>query len=416
MLAIGVFLVALVVAGVLVLGDDDDSGEFALSDATATATTGGLGNVAVTTTPASTSETTSSPTATMGEPAETPRTFPTLTPAPTSTPVPEDVEPTAIPDPENAEPTATPDTNPADDEAVEPEEEVEPTEPVEEAPPPVEEPLTGEFGFLPPPQLPSGGAGQSLTLDYQLGTSLELVPTTGTVYLAEWPSYTADEVETMAADLGIEGDVIEQGAGVFSVEDDVSSLFVSPTVIEYSSASVASQGGVPSDDVAVDAAWSWFSAAGIGGIAAGSGEVIAREEDSGLTVVALRPEYPAPNLAPTPAARIKVSADGVVEEAHVEWPADIVGSEYGLTPALDLWEALRNGQAFISADLSESGSGSGTVTITDISIAYTVSGSPYDAQYIVPLVVFGGTATINGSSVYVSAYVPAVYHQGNPLG
>jgi hypothetical protein len=45
-----------------------------------------------------------------------------------------------------------------------------------------------------------------------------------------------------------------------------------------------------------------------------------------------------------------------------------------------------------------------------------VSGSPYDAQYIVPLVVFGGTATINGSTVYVSAYVPAVYHQGNPLG
>ncbi|CAN5593258.1 MAG: hypothetical protein H0V47_08785 [Chloroflexia bacterium] len=414
MLAIGVFFVALVVAGVLVLGDDDDSGEFALSDATATATTGDVGNALVTTTPTSLSDPGVSPTLTTGVPAVTPRTFPTLTPAPTSTPDPAIDEPTSIPDPENVEPTATANNAPDDDATLEPEDD--PAEPVEEAPPPVEEPLTGEFGFLPPPQLPSGGTGQSLTLNYQLGTSLELVPTTGTVYLAEWPSYTTDEVATMAANLGIDGDVVEQGAGVFSVSDDDSSLFVSSTIIEYGAASAGGEDTVPSADVAVDAAWSWFSATGIGGIAAGSAEVIAREEDSGLAVVALWPEYPVPNLAPTPGARIKVSAGGVVEEAHVEWPVNLVGSEYGMTPALDLWEALRNGQAFVSADLSESGPGSGTVTITDISIAYTVSGSPYDAQYIVPLVVFGGTATINGSSVYVSAYVPAVYHQGNPLG
>ena len=116
------------------------------------------------------------------------------------------------------------------------------------------------------------------------------------------------------------------------------------------------------------------------------------------------------------AARIKVAADGTVEEARVDWPADLIGSDYGLIPAIDLWETLRNGQAFVAADISESGGGSGTVTVTDISIAYTVSGSPWEAQYVVPLVVFGGTATINGTSVYVSAYVPAVYHQGNPLG
>lgn len=404
LLAVVVFVLALIIAGVLVLGGDDGGDDFAVGGSTPTSESSGIVGDATSTPPAVSIDPTVSPTSEASSP--TPRVFPTLTPAPTSTP---------DPDAEVEEPTATSET----EEDVDGTDETPAAEPtvVDEIPPtPAEEPLAGDFGFLPPPQLPSGGAGQSLSLDYQLGASLETVPTTATVYQIEWQTYTEDEAATMAANLGIDGEVVSQGEGVFSIEDAESSLFVSPTVIEYSAVASGSGAGVPSDDVAIEAAWTWFSAAGISGITAGSADVVATEEGSGLSVVALWPENPSPNLAPTPSATIKVSGNGVVEEARVVWPSDLIGSDYGLRSALAMWEDVRNGNSFVSADLAEAGSGSGTVTITDISVAYTVSGNPYDEQYIVPLVVFGGTAEINGVSVYVSAYVPAVYHQGNPLG
>lgn len=412
-LGIGVFFLALIVAGVLVLGGDDDGdgSEFALGTGTPTAEAQqDTANPQPDSTPTAEQAAQSSPTASESSP--TPRVFPTLTPSATLPPDEEAVDATATPLPDD-EPVDEP-TEVIDETEVDPTDV--PEEPVEIPPTPVEEPFVGEFGFLAPPQLPSGGAGQSLELDYQLGTSLELVPTSATVYQVEWPAYSEDEVATMAANLGVDGSVTSGGDGVFTVDGSASTLFVAPTIIEYSAVSSGAGAELPSAGVAVDAAWSWFSALGIGGVPAGDASVVAVEEAAGLSVVAITPSYPAPNLSPTPSARIKVSASGTVEEARVVWPWSLTESEYGLRPALALWEDLRAGHAFVSADLSESGGGYGSMTITDISLSYTVAGSPWESQYIVPLVVFGGTATVNGVEVWVSAYVPAVYHQANALG
>lgn len=415
-LGVGVFLIALVIAGVLVLGGDDDNGdEFGVASQGATATATSSSSLLPTGTaesdePAATAtgEPATFPTLAPGSP--TPRTFPTLTPEPTATEDPDvALAPTEATDDEDESEVDEPaDEEPVDEEPVEPEN--------DEEVPPAEEPVAGDFGYLPAPQLPSGGAGQSLDLDFQLATSLELVPLSGTVYQLEWPVYSEADVETMAATLGLDGEVETQGDGVFSVSGSEASLFVAPTIIEYGAYSAGSGGPLPSADVAIDAAWSWFAALGVDGVSIGEGSVIAVEENAGLSIVALTPGSPAPNLAPTPSARVKVSAGGVVEEATIVWPSALYGSDYGLRPALDIWDDLRNGNAFVSADLSESGGGTGTMSVTDISIAYTVAGSSWDTQYAVPLVVFGGTATINGVDVYVSAYVPAVYHQENPLG
>ena len=415
-LGVGVFLIALVIAGVLVLGgdnDDGEAGEFGATGQTASPTTTASTDLQPTETPDSddptaTSEPATFPTMASGSP--TPRTFPTLTPEPTATEDPDAaLEPTEpVDEREDSETEEPVDEDPADDDVDEPD--------TDEEVPPAEDPVAGDFGFLPAPQLPSGGAGQSLSLDYQLATSLELVPLTGTVYQVEWPAYSETDVETMAATLGLDGVVDSQGDGVFSVSGSEASLFVSPTIIEYGAYSAGSGGPLPSSDVAIDAAWSWFAALGVNGVEIGEGNVVAVEEDAGLSIVALTPANPAPNLAPTPSARIKVSAEGVVEEATIVWPSALYGSDYGLRPALDIWEDLRSGNAFVSADVSESGGGSGTMSVTDISIAYTVAGSPWDAQYVVPLVVFGGYANVNGVDVYVSAYVPAIHHQENPLG
>jgi len=416
-LGIGVFILAIIVAGVLVLGDNDENDDFALIGSTPepqsqTPTTALETPLSIPSPPALPTEAGSTPGT--GEGSPTPRTFPTLTPAPTSTPDPDLTAPT-----EPAEGSGeADDPDPSDDGdsgSVEPPP-AEPTVPDEQAPPPVQEPVAGDFGFLPAPQLPSGGAGQALVLDYQLATSLEFIPVSATVYEIAWPTYGPADVERMAANIGLDGEVVSQGDGVFNVQGSEASLFVAPTIIEYGAYSAGSGGPLPSSEVAVDAAWSWFASLGVDGVSPGNGRVIAVEEAAGLSIVALTPGTPAPNLAPTPSARIKVSAGGVVEEATIVWPADLYGSDYGLRSGLDLWEDLRNGLAFVSADLSESGGGSATMNVTDISIEYTVAGSPWNRQFIVPLVVFGGTANVNGVSVYVSAYVPAIYHQENPLG
>jgi hypothetical protein len=416
-LGIGVFLLAIVIAGVLVLNDDDDSDDFALAGSTPTplfqTPTSLTGTPPATPPPPEVATADpSTPTDTGSNP--TPRTFPTLTPDPTSTQDPDSSASTEQPDTDDqAESTETGDET--DTGSSDPPDE-EPTVPGEEPPPPVEEPVAGDFGFLPAPQLPSGGAGQSLVLEYQLATSLELVPLTATVYEIAWPSYSMADVERMAANIGVDGEVISQGDGVFNVQGSEASLFVAPTIIEYGAYAAGSGGPLPSSDVAVDAAWSWFASLGVDGVAPGNGRVIAVEEVAGLSIVALTPGSPAPNLAPTPSARVKVSAGGIVEEATIVWPAALYGSDYGLRSGIDVWEDLRNGLAFVSADLSQSGGGSATMNVTDISIEYTIAGSPWDRQFIVPLVVFGGTADVNGVSVYVSAYVPAIYHQENPLG
>jgi hypothetical protein len=409
-LAVGVFILAILIAGVLVLGGNNDQEEFGLASNTPTPATAAQATPEIGEQSTATPQPGAQASPTAAESGATPRIFPTLTPSATA---PADQVVDDEPTPTAADSGAAPTDDPADDDPPA----IEPTSvPAEDPPAPVSEPVAGDFGYLPPPQLPSGGAGQSITLDYQLATSLELVPESATVYQIVWPSFSSTDVERMALNLGITGEVTGQGDGVYNVSDAEHSLFVASTIIEFGTTSGGDGGPLPSANVAIDAAWAWFSALGIGGVSAGDGSVVAVEESAGLSVVSITPASPAPNLAPTPSARIKVSAGGVVEEARVVWPSSLIGSDYGLRPALELWEDLRNGYSFVSADLSASGGGHGTMSVTDISIEYTVSGSPWDTQYIVPLVVFGGTADVNGVSVYVSAYVPAVYHQGNPLG
>lgn len=411
-LAGAVFVLAIIFAGFLILRDRADSGELDLAAGTATPTSESGSSLLTTptenpatSTPIPSGVVTVSPEA---SPTGTVRVFPTLTPLPTATDGPE----------EEDVPTEEQNEDSDDPEPTEEEQEVATEEPVDEEPtePSIEEPPSGDFGFLPQPQLPSGGPGSALDLDFQLATSLDLVPTMATVYEIAWPIYTPAEVDQIALNLGLDGDIINDAEGYFSVGGSTGSLYISPVVIEFSTAVSEADGTLPTSDVAINAAWNWFSSFGIDGVEAGFSEVVAVEEGRGLSVVAIYPSYPHPNLAPTPSARMKVSSSGIVEEATIIWPYYMTGSDYGLRPGIDVWESLRSGVAYVSADTSESGGGYGVMNVSDISIAYTVAGSPASRQFLVPLVVFGGYANINGVDVYVEAFVPAVYHQDIPQG
>jgi hypothetical protein len=263
-------IVGIGVALILRYDDEDDpdsavipspSGTSELVRATATATQ----PVAIDTSPTA-SDATPSPTV-----EETPTA--TANAGLTTSPTEAEIEPTA--------------TNTAD---IEPE--PTPSEPPQPSATP--EPLEGDFGFLPPAQLPSGGASSTLELTYQLALSLEELPASGTVYLISWPAYSLEDVELARDRLGLEGDVIEEGVGVYRVEGESGMLFVSPTETIFRAADSSAGGELPGESAALQIASEWASLSGFVGADADGGEVVGRDEEVARVVVKIRPTSPQP--------------------------------------------------------------------------------------------------------------------------
>ncbi|CAN5709942.1 hypothetical protein BH23CHL2_BH23CHL2_17280 [soil metagenome] len=404
---VGVVMLILVLGSVLILqgwGSDDDSptpipspvGTSELVSGVPTATEPEAGNGTPEETDATAADgastVTPSPTGTIPTPTES-----DAGPSPTES-APTEPEPTATAtEPDQPEPTAT------------------------DEPEPTALPLEGAFGFLPPAQLPSGGVSTTLELEYQLAMSLESLPSVGTVYRIVWPVYTLEEVQAARDRLALQAPVIEEGIGVYRVESDRGTLFVSPTEIVFRVAGFNDSTGMPADETAVAAARDWVDLSGFILSPMDSGEIVGRDDDLERIVVKFRPVSPQPNLAPNPSATVTVGSGGIVLEARIAWPADLEASEYGYSNALDIWREIQNGQGFLEADITSvfaTGQLSGTATISDYSTAYTLAGNPNTGHFLVPLITFHGTARIDqtGDEIPVFVSIPVVYFEEGTAG
>lgn len=348
-------------------------------------------------------------------PTQEPSATPTLTATATMEVVPieeEEIVPTATDVPE---PTATEVVEEPTEEPV-----VEPTSEIEVPDEPEVEPEIGEFGELLPAQLPSGGVSSSLSLTYDLGMSLDVLPTDASAYLIDWPIYSIEDVQVSVEQLGIDGEVVEEGTGVFRTEGETGALYVSPSEIVFSSYVEPAGSELPGDGGAAGLAAEWLSLSGFVNANIDGGTVISRDEDALRMIVVFRPYEPSPNLAPTPSATVTVGAGGEIIEARIHWPSEVIPSTYGLRSPANIWKTVQNGNGFLEADVSQvsaTGFLSGTATITDYSIAYTLAGG-VDSQFLVPVIQFYGTAIIDqsGEAISISVSVPAVYHQMDSFG
>ncbi len=330
-----------------------------------------------------------------------------------------EAEPVATdPEPTLAEPTAT---EPVEAPTATDEPAPEPTEP----PPPeataTELPLEGAFGFLPPAQLPSGGVASTLTLEYQLGLSLESLPTVGNVNRIIWPIYTLADVEFARDRLALQAAVVEEGVGVYRVDSDRGALFVSPTEIIFRAAGFVDESGMPADAEALASAREWVDLSGFITGSMDAGEIVGRDDTLERIVVKFRPVEPQPNLAPNPSATVTVGPGSTVIEVRIAWPADLESSQYGYSDALDVWREIQNGQGYLEADITSvfaTGQLTGVATITDYSTAYTLAGNPTTEQYLVPLVSFHGTARIDqtGDEIPITVSIPVVYFEEGTAG
>ena len=300
---------------------------------------------------------------------------------------------------------------------------VEPTPTV--APSPT--PLVGDYGALPSADVPSGSPGSGrLQLAYHLNMSLQQVPQQAAVYSLESRAWSASDAATLAKSLGISGDVQDQGNGSFRASGN-GELYISNSLVQY----IAPPGGgsatptdeqLPGNSALVQIAHDWLVQQNLLGAAIGAGSVTSRDENSNVAQVQFKPVEPDALLSAIPSANVTIGAGGSVTEAFVRWPASMPRSNYGLRSAAALWSDASNGHGYVEVDDSAlpsvGGALTGDATITSASIAYTTAGDPETQQYLVPLVVFEGQATVQGADapVPIKIYVSAVGAQAAPRG
>jgi hypothetical protein len=341
----------------------------------------------------------------------------------TPTPDPDDLTPTPTPEPgdDDIESTPTPEATPTEVVAVE-----EPT-PTATPPPPAPEPtpapIVGDFGQLPPADIPSGSPADALSLQFNLDMSLQAIPSQANAYRINRRQWAFEDVRALMSRLEIDGELVDQGGGSFRAEGSVSSIYITPTTIQYVRHGASeTTPGLPDNQQLIQYARSWLTGGGLVGADIGPAQVLDRDEGSGRAFILLKPVDPPDIISATPSAGVTVRGDGVVVEASINWPASLSGSVYGLRSAESLWADATQGRGFIDIsvnDLPPNFQGSaGTVTITGGGIAYTISGSPQGTQFLVPVAVFSGSAMIDGAAgpAPVRIFVPAAAAQAGPMG
>lgn len=279
-------------------------------------------------------------------------------------------------------------------------------------------PLVGDYGSLPPADIPSGSsAGGQVQLTYHLNMSLQQVPQQAPVYQLQPRVWSADDAASLAQSLGITGDVQDQGNGSFRVSGN-GELYISNSLVQYiapaggASGTPTSGGELPDNGTLVQTARGWLLEQDLLGASIGPGTVTSRDEANGVAQVQFKPVEPDDLLSAIPSANVTIGASGAVTEAFVRWPAAMPRSTYGLRSASALWQDASSGRGYIETN-NGGAAVSGDATITSASLAYTTAGDPGTKQYLVPLVVFSGQVS-DGTPIKI--YVSAVGAQAAPRG
>jgi hypothetical protein len=406
-IAASLFVLALLVVGVLLLtgGDDDEQPGIGAATRTPTATaTTTQGTPGATPTPASGQVSGNAPTPTLSS---------TVTPTVPSTPTAQEPEPSPTPTAVEVEPTETP------TEAAEEPTATEEPEPASPDPTATFPPTVGEFGPLPPAQVVSGGSSRPLDLDFELGIDLGSVPGSGSVYLIDWGTWSADLATTVASRQGIGVPATSSGSG-FQAVDGAGEIYFSRGVVQYVNRRAPVGGTLEENATVIENARIWLNASGIVGTGIGEGTIVGRDDVTMRAVVLFKPAEPTPLLAFYPSATVTISPGGDVREANIRWPDGYSSAAYDMRPANQIWNDVLAGEGSIEADLSElpgSGAVVGTFTAYNASIAYSLAtGSSGD--YLVPLIVFSGeiVAADSGAAVPAWVYIQGVYGQLAPRG
>jgi len=277
---------------------------------------------------------------------------------------------------------------------------------------------------LPAADLPTmNEQGYLFELESTWTGSFDSVPREAPVYGMTPPSPDGASVQEMASKLGIEGEVVDQGAGTFEIVGDAGTLFVTGGLAQYASSAEIPEGELPGDEQAVAFAREWLRQTQLLPADAGEGTVIARVEEPARIVVSIKPVRPENLLSEYPSITVIMGPEAVVLEASFRWSDLSTTDIYSLRPVDQAWSEVAAKRSYLEtevpADLAEPGTTiTGQAVYDTVSIGYTTSGIPGEAQYLQPVYVFTGMLTPEGSdsSYPITAYVPALVNSQQPVG
>jgi len=174
---------------------------------------------------------------------------------------------------------------------------------------------------------------------------------------------------------------------------------------------------------AVELAREWLRTSSLIQPDLGDGTVVSRDDATGRLVVVFTPVEPMGLLAAYPSINVSLGRGGVVLEVSSRWAAIQRADLYQLRPSEEAWRQVESGQGYIETDLAGASIAqgsvvSGLVTYETIGLVYTTAGPPGDGQYLVPIFVFRGQLTPEGSTqaFAIQAYVPALAISDTPVG
>jgi hypothetical protein len=276
---------------------------------------------------------------------------------------------------------------------------------------------------LPAADIPSTNVqGFSFNLEATLTADLASVAVDAPVYQLEVPVHTAESVGALATALGISGAVEDRGNGTFAASGN-GELFVTPSLIQYLSPNQLGEGELPDDASAVEIAREWLRTSTLIQPDLGEGSVVSRDDAAGRIVIVFTPVEPSNLLSAYPSITVSVGLGGAVLEVASRWASIQRADQYLLRTSEEAWRQVETGQGYVEVELAGSGIQqgsvvSGLVTYATIDLAYTTAGPPGSGQFLVPIFVFTGLLTPEGTNqTYpINTYVPALAISDTPVG
>lgn len=276
---------------------------------------------------------------------------------------------------------------------------------------------------LPPVDLPTmNEQGFVFELESTFTGSLASAPIEAPVYSIAPDAVTLDSARDTATRLGVQGDVVDQGGGTFAAEGN-GSLYVSPGLTQYISAAQLPEGELPTDEQAVAYAREWLRQTRLLPPNIGDGAVEARVESPARVIVTFKPVEPAALLSAYPGITVVMGPNGAIVEASFRWPDVRVGDVYQLRDAQSAFVEVAERRSYLQADVPgdvfpQGATIAGTAEYRSVTLSYTISGVPGEAQFLQPVFAFTGDLTVNdGQGPFpITAYVPALVNSQEPVG
>lgn len=273
------------------------------------------------------------------------------------------------------------------------------------------------FGTL-PPVAPFTTQPPNLALTYELSGPLTGGAPTADVFRVTWAAPTVAQVDGLARKLGLTGPVRQPKAGTYTVDGNGKLTVDARATFYVPVGAMVSAAPFSDEKAAVSSARGWLASHDFLPPDAGPVDV---QRGPDYTDITFHPRTLPEILSGSPGVRLRIGEDGGVREVNRAWPTLLTPGAYDLIPLDTAWQqAPQRGVTEIQlpSGVTVPPNTAARAVIDNVSVAYTLATASNGNDYLQPVYLFSGKATIPGQTAQadVRVAVPAVRDAQQPAG